>query len=61
MNYLNDDPFYSKNCILYSGATLLLFGSTYTNDIDILFYDMSLSEIYRIFGKIIKDLNIDHF
>jgi hypothetical protein len=21
------DPFYSKNCILYSGATLLLFGS----------------------------------
>jgi hypothetical protein len=53
------DPFYSKNCILYSGATLLLFGSTYTNDIDILFYDMSLSEIYRIFGKIIKDLNID--
>jgi hypothetical protein len=53
------DPFYSINCILYSGATLLLFGSTYTNDIDIIFYDMSLSEIYRIFGKIIKYLNID--
>ena len=56
---LDIHPIYSRNCILYSGASLLLYGSTYTNDIDIIFYNMKLNEIYDIFGKIIKELSID--
>lgn len=52
-------PIYSKNFVLYSGASLLLYGCTYTSDIDIIIYDMTLEEINKVFGKIIKELNID--
>lgn len=34
-----------EHCILYSGAALLLYGTTYTKDVDLIFYDMTKEDL----------------
>lgn len=56
---LQVDPIMASRCVLYSGASLLLYGSTYTRDIDVLFYDMSPGAVQRNFGGVIWRNRLD--
>lgn len=57
------DPEITKNIIIYSGAALVFYGITYTDDIDILIFNMTYDEIkYKIVQNIsITNIDICYF
>lgn len=56
--YCNPDKV--KNCVFYSGTALLLYGSTYTKDIDVVIYNMTHAEIQNEFGELFSKYDIDY-
>lgn len=49
-----------KNVIIYSGSALALYGITYTRDIDIIIFEMTLSDVRtKIWNRLRKETRVD--